>query len=55
MGKNKVKDMFYKALLNNQIFDFISGKGEYFIQDRKYDGHNPLQSFKQYGTLSGSK
>lgn len=40
--------MFYKALLNREIFEFITGQGEYFIQDREYDGHNPLQSFKQY-------
>lgn len=39
---------FKNAIKNREIFDFIVGNKEYFIQDREYDGHNPLQSYKQY-------
>jgi len=43
-----MENKFKKALKNNEINDFINGKGEYFILDREYGDHSTLGSYKLY-------
>lgn len=39
MGEDKIVNLFEKAICDNQIEDFIEGKGAYFLADREYGTH----------------
>ncbi|HLP12188.1 MAG TPA: hypothetical protein VK177_09680 [Flavobacteriales bacterium] len=41
-------NLFIQAERGNELIDFATGKGKYFILDREYDGHNVLESWKRY-------
>ena len=48
MRENKIDNSFEYALNNNQLYQFIVGKQEYFVLDREMDEHWPLGSYMQF-------
>ena len=48
MGKNKVMNLFEKAIEKGELLSFSLGKKNYFIVDREYDEHSILSSWTNH-------